>query len=256
KAKAARERLKQKIAESKKEELSEKAKELLAQADQVDKEAKAARERLEEKIAQSKKEELSDRAKALIAQADQADKEAQNKSNSRSHVSYPQKGYKEMTPKEQHEALKSNSDEAWKGLKEDLLSGRTDDAVKALSAKNNSSEPFWSGTYAKEFHDTLRGEFWGSKIKPTKMNFRFVVTVKQKGHLLSGSVIMFNMDSDFSEQMLTFQGKENGYSASVTLRGNENNEVEDPYANAKLSKDKNRITVTGGGKTYILYRVK
>uniref|UniRef100_UPI002601416B hypothetical protein n=1 Tax=Sulfurovum sp. TaxID=1969726 RepID=UPI002601416B len=132
--------LKQKIAESKKEELSEKAKELLAQADQVDKEAKAARERLEEKIAQSKKEELSDRAKALIAQADQADKEAQNKSTSRSHVSYPQKGYKEMTSEEQHEALKRNSDSAWEGLKKDLLNGNVENALKALSRNEKPSQ--------------------------------------------------------------------------------------------------------------------
>lgn len=140
KAEAARERLKQKTAESKKEELSEKAKALIKQADQADSEAEAARERLKQKIAQSKKEELSDKAKDLIAQADQADEEAktagQNTRNSFSHSGK----YKEMTPEEQHEALKKDSDSAWEGLKKDLLNGDVEDALKALSRKEKSSQ--------------------------------------------------------------------------------------------------------------------
>jgi len=137
KAEAARERLKQKIAKSKKEELSEKAKALIKQADQADREAEAARERLKQKIEESKKEDLSEKAKDLIAQADQADEKAKAiEQNTRDR---PLK-YKEMTPEEQHEALKGNSDAAWEGLKKDLLHGDVEDAVKALSQKEKSSQ--------------------------------------------------------------------------------------------------------------------
>ncbi len=158
-AKAARKRLEDKIAQSKKEELSAKAKALIAQAEKVDREeeekatkkeelakkaknlmtqadavdreaeAKAARKRLEDKIAQSKKEELSAKAKELLEQADESDKkleiEAVEKKNEK-------KSYADMTTEERHKALKENSDEAWKGLEQDIVSGDPEKLTQAL----------------------------------------------------------------------------------------------------------------------------
>jgi len=158
KAKAAKERLRKKLEQIKKEKLSKKAKSLIEQADKADSDAEAAKERLKEKIAKSKKEDISNKAKALLAQADKADTETHTK-------------YKNMTQEEKHEALKKNSDEAWEGLKKDLLNGRTDEAIKALSVNKNSSKNV-NKTVSHQLYGTIRGS-WSGKGKFNGVNVLF-----------------------------------------------------------------------------------
>ena len=198
KAKEARERLKKRIEDSKKEKLVDKAKALMAKAKEIDEKAKEARKRLEEKIAQSKKEDISNRAKELIAKANKADENAKLEEQKSKNHSSDHKKYKNMTQQEQHEALKKNSDEAWEGLKKDLLSGNTDDAIRALSS-NKKSNSYSNTNKSKNNIDTtapiisgiIRGSWHGrGKMKGIKgyinSSGRFRMKISKSGHV-SGS---------------------------------------------------------------------
>ena len=193
KAEEARERLKRRIEESKKEKLVDKAK-----AKEIDEKAKEARKRLEEKIAQSKKEDISNRAKELIAKANKADENAKLEEQKSNNRSLAHKKYKNMTQQEQHEALKKNSDEAWEGLKKDLLSGNTDDAIRALSSNKKSNSYANTNKYknnidttAPIISGTIRGRWHGrGKMKGIRgyinSSGRFRMKIAKSGHI-SGS---------------------------------------------------------------------
>ena len=194
-AEASRERLKKRVEESKKEKLANKAKALIAQAKEIDEKAKAARERLEEKIAQSKKEDISNKAKELIAKANQADENAKLEEQKSKNRSSAYKRYKNMTQQEQHEALKKNNDEAWEGLKKDLLSGNTDDAIRALSS-NKKSNSYSNTNKSKNNIDTtsatisgiIRGSWHGKgKMKGIigyiNSSGRFRMKIAKSGHV-------------------------------------------------------------------------
>ena len=225
----------------KKKKLAQKAKDLIKKSEEVDKKARAesAKKRLEEKIAQSKKEDISNRAKELIAKANKADENAKLEEQKRNNSSSSYKKYKNMTQQEQHEALKKNSNEAWEGLKKDLLSGNTDDAIRALSSKGEKSNTnnIWSGIYSLNLH-LPKG--WKPPNLTVTLNF------KQHGKKINGNYRFGNIKRG------TLYGNVNNDNAHIYVINNKKT-IRNVF---HMSKNRKSISIVYKRKTYIFHRIK